>query len=345
MNGYQRVAAALQGQESDTIPIMLHNFMMAAREYGVTMAEFRSDAKTIAAAFIASVEKYRFDGVIVDIDTVTLAGAVGVPVDFPEDAPARSHVGGLADLSQVGGLGTPRVENYRFVQNWLEAVRLLKEHFGDEVFVRGNCDQAPFTLASLVRGAQDWMIDLMTAEKGPITELLEYCAEATSQFIRLMIQTGCHMVSNGDSTAGPELISPQMYEMYALPYEKRMVAISQSAGLPYALHICGNTGAILERMLQTRADAFELDYRTDTNRVFEVFHDKATLIGNIDPSGVLALGSADFVERKTTELLAAYSGSNRFILNCGCAIPPDTPPENLQAMIRAARQFRAGPGV
>ena len=340
MNGYQRIAAALEGQEADKTPVMLHNFMMAARECGVTMAEFRSDAKTIAAAFIASVEKYRFDGIIVDIDTVTLAGALGVPVDFPENAPARSHVGRLKDLSQVGGLGTPNVENYSCVQIWLEAVRLLKEHFGGEVFVRGNCDQAPFTLASLIRGAQDWMIDLMTAERGAITELLEYCTEATGQFVRLMVETGCDMVSNGDSTAGPELISPQMYEIYALPYEKRIVEISHGAGLPYALHICGNTGAILERMLQTGADAFELDYRTDTSRVFDAFHDKATLIGNIDPSGVLALGSVDSVERKTIELLDTYSGSNRFILNCGCAIPPDTPPENLQAMIRAARQFR-----
>ena len=59
---------------------MLHNFMMAAREAGVTMEQFRNDPAIIANAFIRSVEKYNYDGILVDIDTVTLAGAVGVPV-------------------------------------------------------------------------------------------------------------------------------------------------------------------------------------------------------------------------------------------------------------------------
>ena len=37
MNGYQRIVAALRGERPDTTPVMLHNFMMAAREAGVSM--------------------------------------------------------------------------------------------------------------------------------------------------------------------------------------------------------------------------------------------------------------------------------------------------------------------
>jgi uroporphyrinogen decarboxylase len=339
MNGYQRIKAALKGEKTDTTPIMLHNFMMAAKEYGVTMALFRNDPKVIAGAFIASVEKYNFDGILVDIDTVTLAGAVGVPVDFPVNEPARVHLGCLDDMNQVKDLKSSKIENYKYIQIWLEAVRLLKEHFKDEVFVRGNCDQAPFSLASMIRGAQNWMLDLMMAEESLIAELLDYCTEATGHFVRLMAQTGCDMLSNGDSPAGPEMISPEMYEKFALPYEKKIVEVAHAIGLPYALHICGNTETILDKMLQTGADAFELDYKTDVRKVFEEYADKATLIGNIDPSGVLALGSVDEVKRKTFELLNIYSGSDKFILNAGCAIPPNTPPENLEAMIDVAREF------
>jgi len=36
MNGYERITAALNDKKPDTTPIMLHNFMMAAREHGVT---------------------------------------------------------------------------------------------------------------------------------------------------------------------------------------------------------------------------------------------------------------------------------------------------------------------
>jgi len=98
MNGYQRTMAAIEGRQPDTPPIMLHNFMLAARETGVTMQEFRTTPKTVARAFIYSVEKYQYDGILVDIDTATLAGALGVPVDFPENEPARCIAGRLDSL-------------------------------------------------------------------------------------------------------------------------------------------------------------------------------------------------------------------------------------------------------
>jgi len=60
-------------------------------------------------------------------------------------------------------------------------------------------------------------------------------------------------------------------------------------------------------------------------------------VGNLDPSGVLALGSPELVEAKVRELLALFSDTPGFILNAGCAIPAMTPPANIRALLRAAR--------
>jgi uroporphyrinogen decarboxylase len=340
MNGYERITAALKGEKPDKVPVMLHNFMMAAREHGITMEQYRNSPKLIAECIIASMDKYQYDGVLVDIDTVTLAGAVGVKVDFPVDDPARSHDGNIKNLNDVFDLKPVKVEDYRYIQNCLEAVRLLKDYYKDEIFVRGNCDQAPFSLASMMRGAQTWMLDLMMGTDEEITFLLEYCLDAGTQFIKLMSQTGCHMVSNGDSPAGPEMISSDMYVRFALPYEKKLVESAHMEGVKYALHICGNTDVILEHMLATGADAIDLDYKTDSIKIYEAFHEKTTLIGTIDPSGVLALGTPDDVRNKSLELMNIYKNSNRFILNAGCAIPPTTPSVNIKTMIETARDFR-----
>ena len=340
MNGNERISAALKGEKPDKVPVMLHNFLMAVREHGVTMEQYRNNPEIIAETFIASVEKYQYDGVLIDIDTVTLAGAVGVPVDFPVNDAARTHTGNLGKLQDVLHLKPVNVENYKYIQIWLEAVRLLKDHFKNEKYIRGNCDQSPFSLASMMRGAQNWMLDLMMGPEEQVIRLLEYCTDATTQFINLMAQTGCDMVSNGDSPAGPEMISAEMYLKYAMPYEKRIVEAAHKAGKAYALHICGNTDIILEYMLMTGADAFELDYKTDINKIYNLLHDNTTFIGNIDPSGVLALGTPEDVRKKTLELLNIYKDSNRFILNAGCAIPPTTPSENLKIMIDTARSYR-----
>jgi MtaA/CmuA family methyltransferase len=184
------------------------------------------------------------------------------------------------------------------------------------------------------------MIDLMIADEKLIKELLEYCTGITIQFIKLMAQTGCDMVSNGDSPAGPSMISADMYEEYALPYEKKVVESAHKEGLPYALHICGDTSIILDKMTLSGADAYELDYKTSSLKVYEALHNRAVLIGNIDPSGVLTLGKPEDVRKAVSDLLEVYRDSDRFILNAGCAIPPIAPSENIRTLINTARDFR-----
>ena len=177
MNGHERINAALKGEKPDKIPVMLHNFMPVAKEAGITMEQYRENPKEVARAFIESVDKYKYDGVLIDLDTVTLAGACGVKVDFPVNDPARSHIGNLTDYAGLPGLKIPDLSTYRYSANWLEATRLVKEYFGDEIFVRGNCDQSPFALASMLRGTENWMLDFYMEEESKIVELLEYCTE------------------------------------------------------------------------------------------------------------------------------------------------------------------------
>ena len=79
MNGSQRIRAALAGDRPDRVPVMLHNFLMAAREAGHSQRRFRENPAAIAGSFIQAVETYGYDGVVVDVDTVTVAEALGVP--------------------------------------------------------------------------------------------------------------------------------------------------------------------------------------------------------------------------------------------------------------------------
>jgi len=340
MTGKERILAAIQGKETDKIPVMLHNFMVVAREAGLTMEQFRNDPKVMAMAYIQSVEKYHYDGILIDIDTVTLAGACGVNVDFPVDDPARSHKGNLESYDQLDKLVYPDLSSYKYSAIWLEATRLLKKHFGDEILIRGNCDQAPFSLASMIRGTENWMLDFYMTDENLILELLEYCTRVSIQFIELMAQTGADMVSNGDSPAGPDMIPPDLYEKYALPYEKRVVDAAHEKGLPYVLHICGNTELILPQMMESGADGLELDYATDVHKTFEYMRDKTCLFGNVDPSGILALGTPEDVRSTTKELLDVFSRTNNFVLNSGCALPPTTPEANIRAFIQTARDYK-----
>ena len=340
MSSYERILAALEGRWPDRTPVMLHNFLMAAEEAGYTQEEDRNDPKKIARSHIEAVEKYGYDGVMIEMDTTVMAGAAGVPVDFPVNEPARVHEPLIRSIGEVRHLQRVRVEDYRYVQITLEAVRIVVDHFKGEIFVRGNCDQDAFSIATMIRTPSEFMMDLLDAEhRDQVFELLEYCTDISCQYLRLMAQTGCHMLSNGDSPASPDLISPRMYETFALPFEKRNVEEAHRQDLPYGLHICGNTTAILNAMVESGTDALELDYKTDTLTAHDALKDRVTFIGNIDPSGVIGRGTALEVQVETEKLLRIFSDTPRFILNAGCAIPQGTPSENIKAMISVAAAF------
>jgi uroporphyrinogen decarboxylase len=135
------------------------------------------------------------------------------------------------------------------------------------------------------------------------------------------------------------MISPEMYREFAKPYETWMASTSRELGLSYVLHICGDTGLILEDMVETGADGIELDYKTDSKLARDTTLNRCSFIGNIDPSGVLALGDTQSVAAKTRELLDLFGHTPGFILNAGCAIPAETPPENIRTMIKTAREY------
>ena len=339
MNVKQRINAALKGEWPDRTPIMLHNFMMAAREIGVTMRQFREDPVVMARVFGESMERYDLDGIMVDVDTVTLSGAVGVEVDLPEDNPGRSHGGFLTTLEQVRDLEPVDLSRNRRAQVWTEAVAILVKQYGSERFIRGNCDQDPFSLAASMRGMDHWLMDVAAQQDDELVfALLDHCTGICCQFLKLMAATGCHMLSNGDSPAGPDVLSPRLYAKYALPSEQRVAACSHELGVPYLLHICGKTDRILTKMVEIGAEALEIDYKTNVKAAHDAFKDRVTFVGNIDPSEVIARGTPELVRAKTNELLDVFADSPRFVLNAGCAIPADTPPANIRAMCACLRQ-------
>lgn len=136
------------------------------------------------------------------------------------------------------------------------------------------------------------------------------------------------------------MIPADLYEKFAQPYTKKVVEVAHSFGVDYVLHICGNTDIILGQMIETGADGLELDYKTNSRKAFDVMKERTALFGNIDPSGVLALGTPDLVKAKTNELLDIFSKTNRFVLNSGCALPSNTPEENIKMFIKTARDYK-----
>jgi MtaA/CmuA family methyltransferase len=222
----------------------------------------------------------------------------------------------------------------------LKATRLVAEEVGDRACVIGRADQGPFSLATMIMG----MVQFLTAvgegdRQEELDRLLEFSLEVCYRYAVAQMEQGAHMTSVGESIAGPDVCSPADYRRYAWPYEQRLVERLKADGIPVALHICGDATRIVDDMVATGAAVLELDYKIDMARVKEATRGRTTVLGPIDPSGVLALGTPADVEAAAREAIDVLGPGGGLILGPGCALPPDTPAENVHALLETAREY------
>ena len=339
MTSLERVQAVLNGRVPDRVPVIPQSFLFAAKTNGYDIGQINRNPRLMAESHRASQEKYGYDGCIIDVDDATLAEACGAKVIFRPDSVAvvdDAHPA-VEDLRDVPALKLPDPERDGRLCEWMETAQRLMEMIGDHVFIMGRADQGPFDVLALLRGPQDFMCDLLTEDEDVILEALDWATQAHIIFARAMRDIS-HCTSMGDSYAGPNLVSPEIYRKYALPFEKRVVDAVQTPDKPYSIHICGDASLILEDMAKTGARLFELDWKVDMAQARRVMPKESVIMGNVNPSDPMYLGTPDQVLSQSKAIIEGTGGQG-LILSSGCALGANTKPENVEALVRAARLY------
>lgn len=340
MNSLERCMAVLNGETLDRLPIVPQCFMLAVETAGLKISDVNRNGRKMAQAHIISQEKYGYDGCVIDFDDATIAEAVGAKVIYREDEPAivDEEQPVLKDLRDVYDMPIPDPASSGRLNEWLEATRTLSEAIGDHVFIMGRADQGPFSIACLLRGTTQFMMDLLTEDKQLIDDVLEYCRKISAVFAKAQKDAGAHVTSIGDAFAGPNLISPDMYRQFALIPEQKLAKEVQDYGIPFSIHICGNTNGIIQDMGTTGAKILEVDWMLDIKEARRLVPEDTVLMGNIDPSSPLVIGTPSDVDAAVKRLIEATKGK-RHIISSGCAMGRNTPPENFKAFIEAAHRY------
>jgi uroporphyrinogen-III decarboxylase len=132
--------------------------------------------------------------------------------------------------------------------------------------------------------------------------------------------------------AGIELIVPKTYWDYELEYQGRQF---EAISVPKILHICGNVDAIVEWMGQTKADVLSLEPKANISLARQKCGPDVILMGGVDTSTTLFMKDAPAVKEACEVSIA----DGIQILAPGCSVAPDTPLENLLAMVEVAKAY------
>jgi uroporphyrinogen decarboxylase len=342
MNGFERIRQTLAWQPTDRVPMMLHNFMPAAREAGMTMSEFRSKPENIARAFVDASRKYGLDGILTDVDTALEAFAMGAKTEFPDDLPARVTAPISENIEEVIEQVDPaKLQTDERIQIYLEAIRLIHRKTGGELFLRGNADQGPFSLAAAVYGLTNMMMSLIDESKTELLlRLIERCYDVHFRFHLMVKEAGADMTSFGDSMGSPDLISPKLFQKFVAQFHKRLVHDLSEKGIQTVCHICGKTDVILDSWAESGFNGVEIDYKTDIPRASKTMGKRSVVFGVIDPSGVFCYGDETTVIQNTQTVLEYFTDGG-LVIGAGCALPAETPSQNITAFVKTIQSYRS----
>ncbi len=355
MNSVERTWTVLNGGIPDRVPVDLHNFMMTAEVSGMSFPDFFQNGEALAEGQIKAWREYGHDLLLLENGTAALAEALGCEVEYMEGSAPVVHGSVLQSLDDLDQLQVPDPYKVHPLKENLKATRIVAQEIGDKAFIVGRADQGPFSLASMLVGMDTFMVHLALSQprrgrNGKVIggdpelaeklhRLLEFCLEVTTRYAQAQIAEGAHMTSIGESVSGPDVCSPKTYKEYEWSYAKKMVQNLKAQNILLAYHICGDATAIVPDMVATGATILELDYKIDAAAVKEAIRGKATILGTVDPSGVMALGTPEMVIEKSKEVIDVLGPGGGLILGPGCALPPKTPSENVHAMIEVAHTY------
>lgn len=202
----------------------------------------------------------------------------------------------------------------------------------------------PITFAACIRPIEMILKD-MRKDPDNIHMLMDWVTDKLIEWIELYYKE----IGQGDLTfmepvATNDLISPDQFREFVLPYIARMIERTKEvSGNGVNCHICGHTRGFWEDLGGLGLKAFSVDNAEDMKELKEVLGDKLVISGNIPPVDVLRYGTIDDVIESVIETMKKAADSPKgFILDAGCMITPGTPRENLWAIVYAVRQYGQG---
>ena len=148
-------------------------------------------------------------------------------------------------------------------------------------------------------------------------------------------QAGAEVLQIFDSWA--HTLSPTQYEMFALPYTKKIFQAQQLQGVP-KIHFAQGSGHLLEKFVQTGAGCLSIDVSSEMTSVVNKTPKELGLQGNLDPA--ILFTNPKIVQKETKELLEKTKNRHKYIFNLGRGIDKDTPIENVSAMVETVKSYK-----
>ena len=302
---------------------------------GVSVRELIASSELQAKGMRAVADETDASASVSFMDLSVEAEAFGATVCVSEDEVPTVKGRLVSDEDEAEALEVPKVGSGR-TGVYIEAVRKAVELITDRPVLAGMI--GPFSLAARLLDVTEIMMDCYD-DPDMVHLVLEKTTAFLIEYAKEYKATGAAGIVMAEPVSG--LLSPTLEEEFSSPYVKKIVDAVQDDGFSVIYHNCGdNVPRMLDSILTTGAAAYHFGNSVDMEKDIIAKVPSSTLVmGNIDPAGILRMGTPEKVREETLALLGKCAKYPNFLLSSGCDIPPMTPWENVKAFFAAWDEY------
>jgi uroporphyrinogen decarboxylase len=234
------------------------------------------------------------------------------------------------------------VEDVSSLDFVFDAIRQTRQSLRSDLPLIGFSG-APFTLASYIveGGASKNYVHtktLMYNDSGAWHAMMALISRALVQYLNAQIDAGAQAVQLFDSWVG--VLGPDDYRQFVLPHTRSVIQ-GVKRGTP-VIHFGTGTAALLELMREAGGDVIGLDWRVPLDEGWKRLGQDIGVMGNLDPVALFA--NQDYLRGQARKILGEAGGRPGHIFNLGHGILPETPVENVIALVEAVHEM-SSPGA
>jgi uroporphyrinogen decarboxylase len=301
-----------------------------------TFLELCKTPSLAAEVTVTAAERLGVDAAIIFADILLILEPMGVELEFAEGEGPVIHnpVRQASDVERLREVEDPKALEFVY-----EAIRQTRRALKPDIPLIGFSG-APFTLASYLiegGGSKNYVHTkrLMYDDAGAWHAMMSLIARALVKYLNAQVEAGAQAVQLFDSWVG--CLSPDDYREFVLPHTREVIS-NVTAEAP-VIHFGTGTAALLELMREAGGDVIGLDWRVRLDDGWRrVGHDVAVM-GNLDPVALFA--SQDTINAQAKRILDQAGGRNGHIFNLGHGILPETPVENVIALVNMVHEMSA----
>ena len=232
-------------------------------------------------------------------------------------------------------------------QDWLaggayDLTKTMVERLGGRTFMCGAIG-TPFWGCYSVLG----FMGLMTAvaEK---PDLLEYMLERRTawclEYAKVLVAVGAHGVWIEECFTGGDILSPQQFRRFVMPYTQRLIDALRKSGVIGIYYVCGDVMPQLDVITEMSPDALAVEepkkgFAIDVAEIKRRVGNSMALLGNFDAMDLLEHGPPAAMEREVRRQLDACARDGGFAMSLGSPMTLPTPPERLDLLAALTRKW------